>query len=699
MNREQTESGQSASPERASGVQPAGQVKGVRRAGLPGFLRDALPFIAATLLMLVFVTLSSAPEDNTADASLFGILNHARQENTQFGTDLVYTYGPLGYLLFPYYSPYAATLRIVVNGVFSYAVAAGLCLAAWRLRLFWRGLLLWAFAWATANIPLRVDLLVNTGLLCWGLLCFVEDGRRLKLSVFVFTLFALFCALAKNSFLFVGSLSVVLCAAGLLSRHQPKLAAATIAGYFGGFVAGWCILGQKLSHLAPMLRNTLSMVQGYNAALGWEAFDLESQTGVLILVFLAPAVMLRALTAFDSRERFVHWRRLLLLAFLASLNLSVWKHGFVRAHVCNVVMCYGWVAVLALVLEILPRSKSSTNSQSTPMSQGGKLAHASARVLGTAACLTSLISLQLLFYAPVLDCLQQPFRMFAYHLNCLTRPGDYRRRMNEVMAGNYQEANLPKLKEIIGREKVDVFGRRQAYALLNGLSYVPRPVPQSYAVCNASLMRLNEDFYRSQAAPKYVLFELDVFERKLPALEDGWVLRHLLINYQPVAVEGRFLLLELKASEAARLTLLREGMVKPGEMIDLTDFGDADLWVEISVEPTLAERLRQFFVRPSVVRVACWRQPGKDLLVRNRAPPSMLAAGFIASPLLQVTSDVLNLYAGKAVTRPGAYSVELPKGQEVSWRERIRFRIYRIENQLGRFVPKEFTEKWPPPLR
>jgi len=37
----------------------------------------------------------------------------------------------------------------------------------------------------------------------------------------------------------------------------------------------------------------------------------------------------------------------------------------------------------------------------------------------------------------------------------------------------------------------------------------------------------------------------------------------------------------------------------------------------------------------------------------------MLAAGFLASPLLLNRSDVVNLYAGKPAVRPAAYSVDI----------------------------------------
>ncbi len=77
----------------------------------------------------------------------------------------------------------------------------------------------------------------------------------------------------------------------------------------------------------------------------------------------------------------------------------------------------------------------------------------------------------------------------------------------------------------------------------------------------------------------------------------------------------------------------------------------------------------------------------------------MLAAGFLASPVLQREADVLDLYTGARVTRPGAWSVELIPGEERFWKPTVSYRVYKIENRLGRCVARkglsdmtEFTE-------
>jgi hypothetical protein len=625
--------------------------------------------------MVSFVTLPPAPPDNDVDSSLSGVLSYAHDQGIQFGPDLVFTYGPLGYLMFFYFSPHAAGLRMAVGVALCLATAAGLCLLAWRLRPMRRWLLLVLFLWIAPNVPTRADLVINTGLLCWGLLCFVESGRRLPAYVLMFTVLAAFSALAKTCFLFTATVSVALIGCDLALRGHWRLAAGMVGCFGSGFVLGWLGSGQALAHLGAFLANGLAVVDAYNGALGWEGPGLLRNIGLVLAPMILAMIILRTMPAFEGGEKWRSARRGLLLAWLSLLSFTVWKHGCVRAG--REMFFLGFIAVLALALEALPCER--------------RVARRWARGLALGACGLSLITLQVFCFASWPESLGEPFREFGRNLVWLSHPAEYQRQNGEGIEEKRREAQLPRCRELIGRASVDVFGQCQAYALHNGLNYRPRPVFQSYVACSRPLMQLNEQFYLSKAAPEYVLFRLYALDRKFPPLEDAPVLRTLLANYQPLAAEGPFLLLKSVAAAPPVTSLVREGTVRQSQTIDLREFGDTDLWLEISLEPTLIGRLRQVLYRPPTVRLAVWGEPGGKLLVRNRAPAQMLAAGFLTSPLLLNNEDVLNLYAGRAITRPGACSVELLPGEEHYWQDTLRYRIYKIKSRLGRCVPEDLA--------
>jgi hypothetical protein len=425
--------------------------------------------------------------------------------------------------------------------------------------------------------------------------------------------------------------------------------------------------GQNLWHLGSYFVNALAVVQGYNQSLGWEVLPQVVRNGVLFLLAGLAMVTVRALSAFEGGGRRVAWRRGLFLMWGCALLFLVWKHGYVRGDRFHVVNFLGFLPVLALALEALPGE--------------ARTARRWARGLTAACCVLPLVPLQSWFFPPLSKSLLAPFRAFGYNAGCLLRPAQYRQRMNEAIEANRREAQLPRLREIVGHASVDVFGQHQIYALLNDLNYRPRPVFQSYAACNAHLMRLNERFYLSGAAPEYVMFSLGPIDHRFAPLEDAMVLRHLLLNYEPADAEGPFLLLKSKSSHAPRLKLLGQGAVHAGERIDLSGYRSDELWVEIDVQPTLLGWLRQTFYQPPTVRLAAWREGAKGLLIKRRSPAAMLRAGFVASPLLLSNQDLLDCYSGKPPPRPGAYSVELQPGDGRFWRESIGFRVYQIARE------------------
>ena len=637
----------------------------------------AAPFLAAVLLMLSFVTFPTPPPDNDVDSSLSGVLNYAHNQGIQFGPDLVFTYGPLGFLMFFYFSPHAAGLHMAADVVLCLTVATGLCLVAWRLRPLWRWPLLILFFWIAPNVPTRADLAIDIGLLCWGLLCFLEPGRRLLVYVLMFTALATFSALAKVSFLFVATASVGLIGCDLALRGHWRLAAGLVGGFGTGFALGWLGSGQALAHLGTFLAHGLAVARAYNGALGWEGLELLQTTGLVLAPAVLAMILLRTLLAFESDEKRRAARRLVLLAWLSLLTFTVWKHGYVRMG--REMFFLGFIVVLAMVLQALPYA--------------GRVAQRWARGLALGICGLSLITMQEFCFPSWPGSLKEPFRAFGRNLVWLLNPAEYKKQMGEAFEAKRREAQLPRCRELIGRASVDVFGQGQAYALHNDLNYRPRPVFQSYVACSRPLMQLNEQFYHSPAAPGYVLFRLYALDRKFPSLEDAPVLRTLLANYKPLTTEGPFILLKRVSAGAPVVSLAREGTVRPGQAIDLREFADTDLWLEISLEPTLLGRLRQMLYRPPTVRLAAWSEPGGKLLVRNRAPAPMLSAGFLASPLLLNNEDVLNLYADRAIKRPGACSVELLPGEQRYWQDAVRYRIYRIKSRLGRCVPAELAAR------
>lgn len=627
--------------------------------------------LVSVVATLTFITIPRYPYLIDDALSEKAVLSYAHEHGLQFGKEIVFTYGPLGFLVSRYFFPHAAGVRMATDFVTCFATALGICLLAWRLNAVWRWLLIGLFIFLCSNVDPRADLVLYIGLFSWGLLCFLESGFRLALSTSIFIGLAAFGVLVKANFLVLVALSSILIVLDLGIRGKIWVAGWIIVGLISAFLGGWRAAGQDFSNLKPFFLNSIPIILGYDQTVGMEGLQILQQRGWMTLPLIFAAGAIRTLTAFERDGQGIRFRRALLFVWTSALIFVIWKHGFVRAGLFHSGFYFGLVPILALALEALPSERIKAANWS--------------RAFAGLCCLICLLTLVSLFFADLKSSLVQPFRAIPANLSALLRPAEFQRQMLELQKAQLAETELPRIRKLVARAPVDVFGQDQLYAIINDLNYRPRPIFQSYMAYNTALARMNEQFYFSKAAPEYVLFRLTPVDRRYAPLEDGAVLRDLLINYEPVEGENQFLLLRQKVARTVpKLTLLREGTVKPGEPILLNESGEADLWLQVTVKPNLLGRARQFFFKPTNVRLAMWRKSSKEGASWFRAPTPMLAAGFVASPMLANTDDALNLYADSAIARPYACSIELGASNERFWQETIAYRIYKIENRLGR---------------
>ena len=635
----------------------------------------ATPLILALLITPFVSTLPRHPltlDDKSSEAA---VLDYAQQKGWQFGTDVVFTYGPLGFLTSRQFFPATALARMAADALLCFAVSAGLCLAAWRLNLWLRVSLLILFVFVCGNIDPRADLLIYIGLLCWGLLCLVESGFRLVWCAASFTTLAVFAMLVKGNFILFAGLSAVAIIGDLILRRHWRTAIGLAIGLVAGLGIGWLLSGQRLAHLPDFLLNEFSIMVTYDQTVGMEGLAVLTRRGLWTLAAALASIALGATTAFAEQNPAVFWRRSILFLWLFATMVMTWKHGFVRTDLYHSGLFFGFVPVMLFAMELV----LDPLAVSWGFGQGGSALplRFCSRALAILCCCISVFTLESFFFSGPASSLAQPFEAFACTLREFSQPNRYQAEVLHAQESVRKEAALPELSGMIGGSTVDVFGQNQAYAILNGLNYQPRPVFQSYLANNARLMGLNEQFYLSDKAPAYVLFNLGPLDRKFPPLEDALLLRDMALNFEYIGKESVFLLLKAKPFVVPELKLMRQGRAKVGEKIRLDDLA-GNLWMEIEVKPTVIGRIRQWAFKPSKIRLAVWGDRAPKSGFGFPAPRSMLSAGFLANPLLLHNEDVQAVLTGGKVTRPQGFSIEVPETERMFWQDAVRFRVYAV---------------------
>jgi hypothetical protein len=631
--------------------------------------------VAALLLTFLITRIPREVATNSLDSSWGAVLSYAHEKHLQFGTDIVFTYGPLGYLDQQWFTGRGEGLRMFFDFLRGFGIALGACLLAWRMSLVWRCVFLGVFILLPATIhPEKIEPLMEAGLFCWGALNLLEAGRHNRFFALGLILMATVGSLGKFTFFLMATMTVAVAACELVNRGRQKLGFGLVAGYGLSFLVGWILLRQDLFHLGAYLANALSVSIGYEETMGWKT-AADIWTAGVLMVILALAVAFIYSAAVDGKgSRWPGLRRAMLFAWVAGFVFLLWKHGFIR-HKMDLFATA--VPVVVLALDVVPC--------------GVRTARMWARACALSCCLVAVVFVGMLTPGYFGEIASRDVSLLSGNLAALFKPGAYLERMTKALDAERDLAQLPRIRGLVGQATVDVFGQYQAYALFNDLNYHPRPVFQSYSAYNESLMKLNDARYDSEAAPEFVLFNLESIDGRFPALEDAYTLRNLLVNYSPVECEGRFLLLKHRQSVVPAMSLLKEGSARLGDPINLGEFGDADLWMEISVEPTLRGRLRQLFFKPSEVYLGVWRrQPGSQVM-DFRAPAPMLAAGFLASPLVFHNPEMVDCYTGRGAQRPETFSVDV-EGRDMNfWQDDINYKIYRIETKLGRSAPPDMA--------
>ncbi len=630
-----------------------------------------ISWFAAVLVSLSFVPLPRQPfvlDDSLSEKT---VLSYAYENGWRYGKDIVFTYGPWGYLVTRHFFPRHHAVQMMVLTCLSFLTSLGVCLVAWQTRFLWRSLLLGIFIYLTANIDPRGDLLLYSAILVWAWLCIHTNGKPLLFCICCFCVAAVFGVMVKANFLLSALLSTAMIFTNCLFKSRFGVAGGLLPALSAMFVAAWMLSGQNISDLSSFFAHSYSIIRGYDQVVGFDAPSIFVRRALWVLVLAVAATVTRMIAMEPgaggipiSRAR---WHTGALSLWLFLFIFILWKHGFVRADLYHMGFFFGLIPLLVLCLELVPSSSGTARLVS--------------RIFTLACCALTVVTLNTLFFSSFKASLVQPVAGFKENITDLLRPGGYQRREQEQYNDAEKAARLPRLTAAIGNSSVDVFGQRQCYGVLNKLNYHCRPVFQSYLAFNEQLAGLNEAFYLSSAAPEFVLFELTTSDHRFPPMEDSLLFRHLLLNGKPLLEEKPFLLLEVKSSNPATLTLVHEDIAPLEGRVMLPQESEELLWVEILVEPGLLGRLLHLMSKPPTLRLSFWEKNGKTPLVRAQAPAPMLACGFVASPLLVDTKHVKEFLDGSHGIRPFSFSLEVAPAAKRYWKPNFRYKVYQVQRR------------------
>jgi len=608
------------------------------------------------LFLGLWGSLMSGPSaaDIGLDSSWKLILQLAAHDGWQLGPDIIFTFGPLGYLLHP------ADLglnhvAILIGEVFgNLGIALVVYVFGRRLAGVRQVYYFLFFILLAASLRDTLHLLI---ILMLG--CDLLTEKRLKRPglLAVSAGFAGVLALIKFPNLLLASGAVTTAAAWMAWAGRWRALACAVTSFLLTFLGGWVLAGQSPDNLPSYVVRSFELSSGYVASMFLDAAPSIWWCGILALVAIAAFYAFHVITAIDRP------RALAAVLIAAACSFIGWKHGFVRAD-AHVMTHFTVCLFLAVSYPALLPGSGHRRRSTAAVTLAGSTAF-----LGI--CLQNPAAL-----------LEGPSTVNARIVNNFSAwvdlPG-YRDGLVAELQRRKAAHRLEILREKVGDSTVDLLGHDQATLILNDLNYTPRPTLQSYAAMTAGLMRLNQQHLASAAGPDLLLYKVETIDNRLPSLDDSLSIREMFRHYRFEAFEDGFLRFARTESRDPALEtteLLEEIMVGWNETITAPDAGESAVWCELEIRPSLLGAAQSLLYKLPLVTLDSQTDGG--LRVEYRLPITMAGAGFPTSPHLTSNQHVLRYQHGGAVPRLESFSLRLPEGGQSWFDDQITVRFYRM---------------------
>ncbi len=606
-----------------------GDPQPTRRSRAVAVVDLAATALVGLLFLIASVRFGGSVAGDELDPSWTMVLRWASMHGLRWGSDIAFTYGPLGYL-----SPHNAC-DPAFYGAF---VAAQIALAGAAAFLF-------ANAWFAQRWPERIVLatavIFAAPLLAadpvWlsmpvialvGLHAHAAAGRRraLWLLLVVAALYLSTILLIKMSTL----LLIVACwLAGtvvLLRARVPRHAATWLLLVPACSLMLWIASGQRFGDLLPFVATVLEISRGYTAAMGFFPplrFDLYGLT----VVGCSGVVGLWA-----ARHARRDPARLACIALWGLTILVAWRAGFTRADT--------HIAIFALTAWLALPLLSAMTPAATPWLRAASVALALAVVPIADRTVNAGIS-----HKPG-DMAVASLGVLANNALLLARPLTYRPLLVATLDRERVRLDLPQTRAAVGRHSVDLVGTQQGVVLFNGLAYRPAPVFQGYGAYTPRLQRLNADAYSGPDRTDFVLLAYSPIDGNLPTSENALAFTTLYRNYHPVLVEKSYLLLEKDTASAPPQPPAEAGWQHAtwGEWIALPTSPETVAVLAVRSELSVAGKAMAIVLREPGQFIEVELADGSTRrfrLVRGAAP-----GGFLLSPLARSLDDYVRLFVG-----------------------------------------------------
>jgi hypothetical protein len=507
-------------------------------------------------------------------------------DGLHWGTDLVFTYGPLGFLQsrLVFYSD-LGELSFVYGAALYVLFCIGLVWALRRAMPLLAAMVVAFVAVAWLPMPLlEVGLLVAV-IACFWLLEGERSPRSLDLFVVAAATFAAAAALIKLS---TGPLVFVILLIALIgTRAGARRIAAYVAIFLGWFALLWAVTGQSFGDLPEFVGHTVQISGGYSSAMLRSTEVAPWKVTLAVLAAIGSGLALVAAVWFlgGRRDRRGRWAA---AAIAALVSFAIFKEGMVRIDAGHLTVLFANAAVVWVAATLGGRWRRL-------MLAGAAIVFAISLPVRPAGLETR--------FDPVSN-----VRFAVDQARTLLSPG----RRAEIVDGGRHALRFtyglpPRGQALLRGHTVATEPWEISAAWAYEVDWDPLPVFQNYSAYTAALDRLNARAIEDPGGPERLLrdnAQVVVPEFPTADLDDrfgGWdppeQARAVLCNFAPLFTDERWQVLGRVPDRCGAPRALGKVQAGAGEAVDVPAPGPREVvFVRIEgAEVAGLERLQTFF--------------------------------------------------------------------------------------------------------
>jgi hypothetical protein len=566
------------------------------------------------------------------------------KKGMQAGTDYVFTYGPLGYFNSPIYDP-----DLFWAG-FCWEVITRSLLVYYLFQIFHPlfNPIIKVISLILINLFLPIlhrDIESLIFITLVGIHLTDKNSSRVAQTVGLITLSAL--SLGKFVLFVLSSIVSFFCEIRNRADHSRSFFSPILI-FMLVYCIGWVFARQSLMNLPRYIFSSLQIATGYNESMG--------VTGDLVDIWISVILLALFFTILGHIAR-VRKERVQLLVLVTGLLLA-WKQGFTRQDNHTVIFFgYALVSILIVVSYFgygIRQRGFEYAAKARIFVVGVVLMCIFGSILGIARSSWTGVVFQ---EKPGKILVVLSGRKIISNLVILTHLLNVHRTLDRYEKQIEKRWKLPLTVFRVGNSTIDTMSYQQGYLLLNHLNWHPRPIFQSYSAYTSYLAQRNADFFQRSAAPKYVLYKSQPLDNRLPATEDGLALLEILKRYVPDSTEQSFLLLKKSAGLKKTFTVkqLKKGGIRFDQEISI-DKNFRHQLLQLDIRETFAGKIRKLFYRSPYIFISLKMKSG--VIHKCRLVPALAKNGFLLTPLILKTEDVVHFYQASGGHNLMSFTIE-----------------------------------------